>query len=111
MVWFYLVLYNNLILSACAADVVILVKNQDDVNMLVDVTDKFSVVSSARVNRKKSEALAVGEWHKSLPVLPQNLAWKKDGLRYLGISSGNENWESLIEKVVSKLAKWKWLHS
>ena len=38
--------------------------------VLDSVIRKFSVVSAARVNWEKSEALAVGEWRGGLPVLP-----------------------------------------
>lgn len=63
----------------------------------------------------KNEGLAVGKWCEGLPVLPQNLVWKTDGLKYLGIHVGNEktekkNWEEILEKIDSKLLKWKWLH-
>jgi len=73
-------------------------------------------VSAARVNWRKSEALAVGEWREGLPVLPQSLTWKRDGLKYLGIYVGNtnimkKNWDNISATVDSKLAKWRWLHS
>lgn len=55
-----------------ADDVVVLIKDQEDVNTLANVTEKFSV-SSARLNWEKNEVLAVGEWHESLHVLPKNL--------------------------------------
>lgn len=41
----------------------------------------------------KNEGLAVGKWCEGLPVLPQNLVWKTDGLKYLGIHVGNEKTE------------------
>lgn len=68
------------------------------------------------MNWKKSEALVVSEWHDTLPVPPKNLAWKKDGLKYLGVFLGNEimvrkNWEDATEKIEGKLAKWKCLLS
>ncbi|TWW69204.1 hypothetical protein D4764_18G0000100 [Takifugu flavidus] len=66
------------------------------------------------VNWQKSEALAVGRWTNGLPVLPQNLAWRKDGLKYLGVFIGDEatmkrNWLDTIERVEGKIEKWKWL--
>lgn len=50
-----------------------------------------------------SEAIAVGKWTNSLPTLPQNLAWKTKGLKYLGVFLGNKalvekNWEGVKEK-------------
>lgn len=76
---------------------------------LANLTEKFS----ARLNWEKSEALAVGEWRESLHVLPKNLIWKQDGLKYLGLYIRNEdmvkkNWEGLTEKIKIKLEKWYW---
>lgn len=75
-------------LSAWADDVVVLIKNQEDVNTLAEITEKFSIVSLAKVNWGKSQGLAVGEWHEGLPVLPQNLAWQRDSFKYLSIFLG-----------------------
>ncbi|KAJ3607627.1 hypothetical protein NHX12_024678, partial [Muraenolepis orangiensis] len=52
--------------QGCALD-------QKDTDILVDIVRDFSSASAARVNWKKSEALAVGEWSGGLPVLPQNM--------------------------------------
>ncbi|KAK0147956.1 Transposon TX1 uncharacterized protein [Merluccius polli] len=106
---------SRLVLSAYADDVIVFIKDQQDVHVLNSVIEKFSVVSAARVNWRKSEALAVGEWREGLPVLPQNLIWRREGLRYLGVYLGNKdterkNWEEIIQKVDNKLAKWRWLH-
>lgn len=59
-----------------------MIKNQKDVDVLVNLTNLFSSLSAARVNWQKSEALAVGKWCEGLPVLPKNLSWKRDGLKY-----------------------------
>lgn len=107
---------SRVVLSAYADDVVVLVKDQQDVCVLNSVIEKFSVVSSAKVNWGKSEALAVGGWREGFPVLPHGLTWKKGGLKYLGIYLGNndiikKNWDNIMDKVDSKLARWRWLHS
>ena len=48
------------------------------------------MASAARVNWKKNEALAVGEWPGGLP---QNLQWKREGMKYLGVFLGtSEIW-------------------
>ena len=70
---------SSVVLSAYADDIVVFIKDQQDVSILNSVVDKFSVVSAARVNWRKSEALAVGEWREGLPVLPQSLTWKREG--------------------------------
>ncbi|KAJ3600178.1 hypothetical protein NHX12_034128, partial [Muraenolepis orangiensis] len=64
---------GNMVLSVYADDVVVFVRDQTDIDVLVDIVREFSSASAARVNWKKSEALAVGEWSGGLPVLPQNM--------------------------------------
>uniref|UniRef100_A0AAQ4RMD0 Reverse transcriptase domain-containing protein n=1 Tax=Gasterosteus aculeatus aculeatus TaxID=481459 RepID=A0AAQ4RMD0_GASAC len=105
---------RRMILSAYADDVVVFIKDQRDADLLNNIVKRFSKASAARVNWKKSEALAVGEWRGGLPVLPQSLVWRKDGFKYLGIYLGQEsivqkNWEGVTEKIEGKLSKWKWL--
>ncbi|TWW53588.1 Transposon TX1 uncharacterized 149 kDa protein ORF 2 [Takifugu flavidus] len=53
---------GNLVLSAYADDVIVFTRDQQDINILNRITDRFSMVSAARVNWGKSEALAVGNW-------------------------------------------------
>ncbi|KAJ4946367.1 hypothetical protein JOQ06_024034, partial [Pogonophryne albipinna] len=105
---------GGMVLSAYADDVIVFIRDQKDTDMLVNIVRDFSSASAARVNWRKSEALAVGEWSGGLPVLPQNMIWKKDGLKYLGVFLGNKsivlrNWEDVIGKIEGKLSKWKWL--
>ncbi|KAJ3584784.1 hypothetical protein NHX12_015279, partial [Muraenolepis orangiensis] len=101
---------GNMVLSVYADDVVVFVRDQTDIDVLVDIVREFSSASAARVNWKKSEALAVGEWSGGLPVLPQNMVWRKDGFKYLGVFLGKEivvlnNWEDVTEKIEGKLSK------
>uniref|UniRef100_A0A672HUD6 Reverse transcriptase domain-containing protein n=1 Tax=Salarias fasciatus TaxID=181472 RepID=A0A672HUD6_SALFA len=79
---------ESMILSAYADDLIVFIRNQGDVDILVNIIKDFNVASAARVNWGKSEALAVGRWHGGLPVLPQNLTWRREGLKYLGIYVG-----------------------
>ncbi|KAJ3595924.1 hypothetical protein NHX12_002336 [Muraenolepis orangiensis] len=62
---------GNLVLSAYADDVVVFVRDQTDIDVIVDIVREFSSASSARVNWKKSEALAVGEWSGGLQFFPR----------------------------------------
>ncbi|TWW67065.1 Transposon TX1 uncharacterized 149 kDa protein ORF 2 [Takifugu flavidus] len=105
---------GNLVLSAYADDVIVFTRDQQDINILNRITNKFSMVSAARVNWGKSEALAVGNWGGGLPVLPGGLTWKRNGIRYLGVYLGCQeieakNWDDIVEKVDSKLHKWSWI--
>ena len=107
-------LNTRFILSAYADDVVVVVKNQDDVIKLGNIVETFGIISSAKVNWAKSEALAVGSWSAGLPKLPGGLMWKRGGFKYLGVYLGDKqteekNWEGVVEKVEAKLAKWRWL--
>ncbi|TWW54318.1 Transposon TX1 uncharacterized 149 kDa protein ORF 2, partial [Takifugu flavidus] len=106
--------YRKIVLSAYADDLIVVVRSQRDVDVLSNLTVLFNRLSAARVNWQKSEALAVGRWTNGLPVLPQDLAWRRDGLKYLGIFIGDEetekkNWLDTLEKVDGKIQKWKWL--
>ncbi|KAK3568147.1 hypothetical protein QTP86_032001 [Hemibagrus guttatus] len=70
------------------------------------------VLSSAKVNWVKSEAILVGEWGGERPTLPGGLVWKKDGFKYLGVYLGNneflnKNWEGSVEHVKGRLSRWK----
>lgn len=58
---------TRFILSAYADDIIVFIKNQQDVLKLGQVVDTFQKISSAKVNWAKSEALAVGEWTPSTP--------------------------------------------
>ncbi len=71
-------------------------------------------MSSAKVNRNKSEALLIGNWPKGNPSLPDGLTWGTGGFKYLGVYLGDEmsiqkNWEGVVDKVKGRLDKWKWL--
>lgn len=101
-------------LSAYADDVLLMIKSQDDVNALVEVSKDFEVVSSARINWSKSDAFFWGEGNNVLPKLPGGLMWKKDGIKYLGIFLGDSsyvqnNWEGIVDKIKGRLDKWRWL--
>jgi len=100
--------------SAYADDIIVMIKDQNDIMVLKKIIDEFGINSSAKVNWSKSEALVCGEWDGGPPKLPGGLTWKSDGIRYLGVYLGNEsvsqkNWDGILEKVKGKFEKWKWL--
>ena len=61
----------------------VFIKNPSEMGILENIINDFTILTVARVNWKNSAALAVGEWSEGLLVLPQSLAWRKDGLKYL----------------------------
>ncbi|KAK3540144.1 hypothetical protein QTP70_027053 [Hemibagrus guttatus] len=102
----------SICLSAYADDLVVMIDSQKDLNVLTDILNDFQVLSSAKVNWAKSEAILVGEWGGERPTLPGGLVWKKDGFKYLGVYLGNneflnKNWEGSVEHVKGRLSRWK----
>lgn len=94
-----------------ADDVVVIVKTQDDVNVVGDIVQTFGKISSAKVNWNKS-----WRWSAGLPELPGGLRWKRGGFKYLGVFLGGEqtlskNWKGVEKKTEGRLKKWKWLSS
>lgn len=101
-------------LSANADDIIVLIKDQNNIMGLKNSIDIFGLISSAKVNWSKSEALLCGKWFGGPPKLPGGLSWKSDGIKYLGVYLGNNymlqrNWEGVLKKVKGKFEKWKWL--
>ncbi|KAK3539285.1 hypothetical protein QTP86_033694, partial [Hemibagrus guttatus] len=99
-------------LSAYADDLVVMINTQEDVNVLTAILNDFQILSSAKVNWTKSEAILVGEWGGGQPSLPGGLAWKRGGFKYLGAYLGtneflNKNWEGSVEHVKGRLSRWK----
>ncbi len=84
---------SNIVLSAYADDLIVAVKFQSGVNTLIDLTEKYRKLSAAKINWGKSEAVVVGKWSSGLPTLPQNPAWKREGLKYLGVFLGSKAME------------------
>lgn len=77
-------------LSAYADDIVILLKEQRDVEKMTEILCDFMTVSSARENWNKSEAILFGKWPNGQPSLSVGLKWSKDGFKYLGVHLGND---------------------
>ncbi|KAK3526114.1 hypothetical protein QTP70_015999, partial [Hemibagrus guttatus] len=99
-------------LSAYADDLVVMIYTHEDVNVLTAILNDFQILSSAKVNWAKSEAILVGEWGGGQPSLPGGLAWKRGGFKYLGVYLGtneflNKNWEGSVEHVKGRLSRWK----
>ncbi|KAI2646964.1 Transposon Tf2-9 polyprotein [Labeo rohita] len=63
-------------LSAYADDLVVIVDNQKDIDMLTDILDQYGMISSARVNWSKSEALSLGGVLEKTLMLLADLVWR-----------------------------------
>lgn len=101
-------------LSVYEGNVVIMVHGQRDTDVLTDIINDFNILSFAKVNWNKREAILVGGWTGGDPKLPDNLSWKTGGFKYLGVYLGGSDyvkktWEGTLEKVKGCLNKWKWL--
>ncbi|KAK3508573.1 hypothetical protein QTP70_032908, partial [Hemibagrus guttatus] len=101
-------------LSAYTDDLVVMINTQEDVNVLTAILNDFQILSSAKVNWTKSEAILVGEWGGGQPSLPGGLAWKRGGFKYFGVYLGtneflNKNCEGSVEHVKGRLSRWKQL--
>lgn len=77
-------------MSAYADDVMAIVNGQED-KQLVSVVNDFGIISAAKVNWEKTEALRVGKWEEELPKLPSGMIWKREGFKYLGEHIGDVN--------------------
>jgi hypothetical protein len=105
--------FSNIKLSAYADDVTVIIREQNDIQILKGALECYGKASSAVVNWGKCEALWCGRDFKG-PVLPGGLQWGRAGFKYLGVFIGTEeykrkNWEGLVEKVCARLSNWKWL--
>ncbi|CAM5088159.1 unnamed protein product [Eretmochelys imbricata] len=104
----------RLVLSAYAADVLLVVQDPGDSARVEACQAIYSAASSARVNWVKSSGLAVGDWRQvsSLPPALQTIRWSAGPLLYLGIylsathASLLENWQNLEGGVIERLQKW-----
>lgn len=107
---------ENLILSAYADDVIIMISRQSDIEVLLKLLSAFKKVSSASINWRKSETVLLGKWAEGKPQLPEGLVWGTSGFKYLGVFVGDDftiqkNWDGVIEKIKGRLDKWRYLSS
>ena len=106
---------NPVKVIAYADDLCAVIHSDEDVSALVHCIHEFSLASSTKVNWKKSKALYLGPQNGATPpTLPEQLEWAWDGIFYLGVFLGTQNfvfknWEFLINKTERRLLKWKGL--
>lgn len=55
-----------------------------------------------KINWTKSEALWCGSERSNVPQLPDNVMWRKDGFKFLGVFLGCDTQEKQLRRVVGK---------
>ncbi len=105
---------NDVKLSAYADDVTVIIRNSEDIKVVLENLKCYGRASSAKINWKKGEALWCGPERSNVPQLPNNVMWRRDGFKFLGVFLGTgtykeKNWEGILEKVCLRLSNWKWL--
>ncbi|CAM2113124.1 unnamed protein product [Caretta caretta] len=103
-----------LVLSAYTDDVLLMVRDPDDLVRVAACQAVYSAASSARVNWVKSSGLVVGDrWQaSSLPPVLQAIWWSAGPLLYFGIYLSTmhlsllENWQDLEARVGERLRRW-----
>ncbi|CAM2100269.1 unnamed protein product [Caretta caretta] len=104
----------QLVLSAYADDVLLVIQDPGDLARVEACQDIYSAASSVWINWVKSSGLAVGDWQQasSLPPALQTIRWRAGPLLYLSVylsamhPSPPENWENLEGGVIEQLQKW-----
>ncbi|CAM2120051.1 unnamed protein product [Caretta caretta] len=104
----------RLVLSTYADDVLLVVKDLDDLVRVEACQAVYSAASSARVNWVKSSGLVVRDgWQaNSLPPALQAIRWSVGPLLYLGVylsathRSPAENWQNLEARMDERLRTW-----
>lgn len=102
-------------LTAYADDVTVVIRNDNDIAVLLSALDLFGRATSASVNWDKCTSLLLGDWADTPPPkLPKTCVWGKGGFKILGVFLGSDkymakNWEGLLDKVKGRLHKWRWV--
>lgn len=78
------------VLSAYADDVTVFIKQQKDVEVLIQNLSLFERASSVKVNWAKCEGYVLGQWEGTGPPrLPAGLQWNTERIKLLGVYLGN----------------------
>ena len=64
-------------------------KKREDIDTLVENINVFGVLTSAKINWGKSEAVTISDELSRKLVLPAGLIWNKGGFKYLGVYLGD----------------------
>ena len=108
---------NHFKMTQYADDLMTIVTDDNSLNEVFDVLERFGKATNARINQNKTEALWVGSWKNRIDK-PLNLKWKKDYVKFLGVYVGNctnseestrlsnVNFEDIDQKMTKKLNFW-----
>ena len=98
-----------------ADDVSVLIQDQGMCRLWRDVCTPLNGLLRPKWNWGITEALLGGLWRgRTLPTLPGNVHWGRQGMKILGVHLGADeyllkNWEGIEGKVSAKLEQWKWI--
>ena len=103
---------NILKLAMYADDVTLFLKDQHDLERVMQIIDDFSVISYLKMNKNKTEAMWLGSMKNSTDEFC-NVQWKTQ-LKILGIYFKNntpaseilENWTKRLEQVDRMIIRW-----
>ena len=71
-----------------ADDTTVFLRNQESMNVLLQLLEKFERCSGLKINPTKSEAIWLGKW-KNREDTPFNFKWPKESVFVLGVHFSN----------------------
>ena len=100
-------------ISQFADDTTCILKTEESVNELVNLTKYFQSISGLKLNREKSEIMWLGTWQKNR-YSPVGLKLQPNCIKVLGIGLGHDkaetkaiNFAKKIEKLETRLNIWR----
>ena len=96
-----------------ADDTTVFLRNQESMNVLLELLEKFERCSGLKINPTKSEAIWLGKW-KNGEETPFNFKWPKESVLVLGVHFSNctrtcdkLNFYDKLDALKNILNKWK----
>ena len=99
---------NRVVVLAYADDIVILVKNQQELDIVRQYFNLYEAASGAKLNNDKTEGIWVGkpEIHPAIDIhIKEEL--KVLGVYFSAVESYNKNWERKEIEIKNELNKWE----
>ena len=94
-------------------DTTVFLRNQESMNLLLELLEKFERCSGLKINPTKSEAIWLGKW-KNREDTPFNFKWPKESVFVLGVHFSNckttcdkLNFYDKLDALENTLNNWK----